>query len=472
MVGAAEMDARDLPDLRALRPERYVTREMLWTGEPVTAFRADEPADFDWLERMILAHGYYERDGIWTPDLNHDKQALAEIVAAFAPRRALELGCGSGPVLEYLRRTGVAAEGVEISRMAIARAPRGVRDRIHHGDLLALDLAGGFDVVVGLDVFEHLNPTRLDAYLARVHALLADGGHVFANIPAFGDDPVFGLVFPVYLRDWYEDLYHERPFRLVHVDDRGYPMNGHLVWADSRWWVARFERHGLRREPDVERAIHARYDQFFDRYAAARKAFYVFSRDGREADRARVIARARDTGSEAIRDWYARAPAAGAPAGPAGAELLASEHVFFKGWYAVEPGPNGPFRWSQGRALLELVGAAGRVLRLVLFTDCPTVTTSPVTARVLRHPGGPELRRVTLRSRQPVAVEIPVPDDEVVLELAVDPTWIPRLTVEGSGDERELGVGVRAVRLLAPPARGLATRIRRRLPAWLRRLAP
>ena len=74
-------------------------------------------------------------------------------------------------------------------------------DRIHQGDLLTLPLAGPFDLVYGLDIFEHLNPNRLDDYLARVAALLADGGYLYAALPAFGDDPVFGLVFPMYLRD-------------------------------------------------------------------------------------------------------------------------------------------------------------------------------------------------------------------------------------------------------------------------------
>lgn len=46
--------AGDLPDIRALRPESYVTRERLWSGEPVPAFTVHVAEDSDWLERMIL----------------------------------------------------------------------------------------------------------------------------------------------------------------------------------------------------------------------------------------------------------------------------------------------------------------------------------------------------------------------------------------------------------------------------------
>ncbi|MGH7319511.1 MAG: class I SAM-dependent methyltransferase [Candidatus Rokuibacteriota bacterium] len=253
----------ELPDLRASRPGDYGESAMLWSGEPLHTFTAQSPEDFDWLERMILENGFYERERIWGPEVNHDKRAIAEIVAAFAPARALEVGCNSGPVLQALEELDVYCEGVEISGLAIARAARGIRDRIHAGDLLGLDLVGRFDVVFGLDIFEHFNPNRLHDYLAKIAALLEDGGYLFAAIPAFSDDPVFGLVFPVYIREWYTEIGLGRHFRLIHVDDQGYPMNGHLIWADSLWWVTQFRQHGFHREEMIEHALHDKYDHFF-----------------------------------------------------------------------------------------------------------------------------------------------------------------------------------------------------------------
>ena len=52
--------------------------------------------------------------------------------------------------------------------MAIARADPRVCQHILHGDLLSVDLQPGYDLIVGLDVFAHLNPNRFDAYLARL----------------------------------------------------------------------------------------------------------------------------------------------------------------------------------------------------------------------------------------------------------------------------------------------------------------
>jgi SAM-dependent methyltransferase len=430
----------ELPDIRPLRPEAYEARSPLWPGDALLVFHAREPTDFDWMEQMILRQGYYENEGVWSLELSRDKRAMAEIMAAFRPRRALELGCATGPVLHYLRAMAVECEGIEISGMAIERAFPDVRDRIHHGDLLGVDLAGPFELVFGLDVFEHLNPNRLSAYLARIAALLADGGYVYAALPAFGLDPVFGVLFPMYVRDWYQDVFLDRNFRLLHADASGYPLNGHLIWAHSRWWVDQFERHGLRREVAIERAVHERYDRFFDGYAPARKAFYVFSRNGRDAARDAVIDRVLSARSEAL----------GESGVPKGAALLESDRVFCAGWHQVEGDPNGPFRWSQRRAQIRLEGQAGRRLSFLAFTEHPEVSRRPVSVRVALLPAGIEVARVSLTSREPVRLDLPITGADCRLDVAVDPAWVPRLLSVTSQDRRELGVGIRDVRLLAP----------------------
>jgi SAM-dependent methyltransferase len=173
----------ELDDLRPLKPDAYVMRSPLWTGPDLVAFEAREPADFDWMEQMILRHGYYEHEGVWDLALGFDKQTMAEIMSAFRPERTLEIGCATGTVLHYLAELGVACEGVEISRMAVEQAIPDVREQIHEGDLLTLPLAGPYDLVYGLDVFEHLNPNRLDDYLSRIGTLLDDGGYLYAALP-------------------------------------------------------------------------------------------------------------------------------------------------------------------------------------------------------------------------------------------------------------------------------------------------
>ncbi len=267
-----------LPNLRRSWPRRYVEAPSR-AGGSIVVFHAPTPAWFDRLEAAILSSDYYDKPGIWEFGLNRDKRLMAEIVASLEPTCALEIGCSNGTVLQSLHERGIEVAGLDISVSVVARADPSIREQIHIGDLLTADLPRTYDVVFGLDVFEHLNPNKLAAYLARVRALTNPGGFVFTNLPAFGEDPVFGTVFPMDLEEWDRDAAAGRPFSLLPVDDDGYPHHGHLVWADSAWWVRQFEGAGLRRERAVERALHQRYDDYMRRSSPARRSFYVFSRD-------------------------------------------------------------------------------------------------------------------------------------------------------------------------------------------------
>jgi 2-polyprenyl-3-methyl-5-hydroxy-6-metoxy-1,4-benzoquinol methylase len=276
--------ASERTGLRPLRPAQYEERTDRTNGKTLTVFRIDSAADFDWLETAILEHGYYEKPGVWNFGIDTDKRVIAEIIASLGPSRAIELGCAAGAVLLCLQRDGVDADGIEISSLAIQKAEPDVRAKIHQGDLLQLDIAADFDVAFGLDVFEHLNPNRLDAYITRLTGLLREQGIVFCNVPAFGNDPEFGTVFSIYVEDWEADARAARLFSSIHVDELGFPIHGHLVWADAPWWVGRFEAAGLSRDVGIERALHRKYDSYMEQRAPARKAFFVFSR-GLSADR-------------------------------------------------------------------------------------------------------------------------------------------------------------------------------------------
>lgn len=280
-----------LPNLVLQRPERYRRAVDRQSHQSILVFDAAAPADFDWLESAIIGNGYYEEPGVWILDVDFDKRLVAEMIAAFAPQSALELGTAAGAVLECLDDLGIAAEGVEISAMAIAKAAERVRPRIHHGDLLALELPPKYDLVFGLDVFEHLNPNRLDAYIARMAAITRDDGFLFCNIPAFGEDDVFGTVFPYYVQGWEQQAREEGLLRTLHVEETGYPIHGHLTWASAPWWVSRFEAAGFARDVEVERALHRKYDGYMTKRSPARRAYFVFGKPGAANRRKAILER-------------------------------------------------------------------------------------------------------------------------------------------------------------------------------------
>jgi hypothetical protein len=292
-VNSLRPSAPPLPSLRAIRPDRYTRTTDRSNGQTIDVFEAGRPSDFDWLEWMILEHKYYEHPGVWAFGVDFDKRTMAGILASFAPRRALELGCAAGAVLECLDDLGVQAEGVEISSLAIGLAADRVRSRIHQGDLLTLELPADYDLLFGLDVFEHLNPNRLDAYIQRLWEIARPEAFLFCNIPSFGTDPVFGTVFPLYVDGWEADAEAGRPFSRLHVDGQGYPIHGHLVWADCRWWISQFEARGFRRQPAIEDALHQKCDGYMDRRSRARKAFFVFSKQAAGERHDALLARIR-----------------------------------------------------------------------------------------------------------------------------------------------------------------------------------
>ncbi len=279
-----------LPSIREEKPDRYHLVQDIH-GQPAWVYQADGPADFDWLERKILENGYYEKPGVWSFIISEDKQLLAEMGAQFKPRLVLDIGCANGPVMKCLLDLGIASEGVDISRLALAKAFPEVEKNIHLGDLLDLDLGKRFDFIFGLDIFEHFNPNKLDRYISRIESLLVEGGFLFGNIPTFGEDEVFGTVFEVYLEEWEAEVQAGRLFSSVHSDAAGYPINGHIIGAGSKWWVGQFERHGLHREPDVEKALHRTFDESINKMNAARKAFFIFSKDVKPAAREALLKR-------------------------------------------------------------------------------------------------------------------------------------------------------------------------------------
>ena len=269
---AATKRGADLPDLTRLYPQKYLE---VTAGS--STFWAATDEDFRLMYDLIHRHGYYERAGVWTAVIDLDKEVTAAIVRGLGARSCIELGCFTGPVLSVLERAGVEVRGIEVSREAIARAHANVAARIRLGDLLALDTDERFDVLLAMDILEHLNPLDLDRYVERIAGLLEPSGFALVNSPMFGPDDVFGTVFEPYLQPWRE-AGPERFWRHLHCDGTGWPVHGHLVWAAPQWWERLFRAHGLVRERRLETLLQALLGPFFERVAPARRSLFLLRR--------------------------------------------------------------------------------------------------------------------------------------------------------------------------------------------------
>jgi len=100
--------------------------------------------------------------------------------------RVLEIGCGAGGVMAWLKqkRTIARCVGIDLMPHAIERA-RLVFDEAWVANVETSELPNErFDLIIALDVLEHLSdPWRM---LERLHALLEPGGSVVVSLPHVG----------------------------------------------------------------------------------------------------------------------------------------------------------------------------------------------------------------------------------------------------------------------------------------------
>lgn len=269
-----------LPDLRVSNPDGYEAQSVAGATKMVYVARSD--ADIALMALLIDRHRYYDRFGVWSPVIDHDKKITAAIVRGLGARSCFELGCFTGAVISLLADTGVAVLGAEVSHLAFVFAYPNVRDAIIFGDLLSLNIDRSFDVVLCTDILEHVSPLRLDHYIAKLLSLVDNNGYMYLNSPMWGNDRVFGVFEEPYLEEW-RSVGDQSYWRHWPCDDKGWPVHGHLVWASAEWWERKFSDYGLIRDTTIEQAIHESLAGFFKQTPGRRCLFVLRRADNRRS---------------------------------------------------------------------------------------------------------------------------------------------------------------------------------------------
>jgi cyclopropane-fatty-acyl-phospholipid synthase len=122
---------------------------------------------------------------------------VAEQIGISPGRRVLDLGCGWGPLLDFIRERGGAGVGVTLSSAQAAACRRhGLDVHLYDARLLTRERFGPFDAVASLGAFEHFcSPDDYRAgrqeetyreLFARVASVLPAQGRFYLQTMVFG----------------------------------------------------------------------------------------------------------------------------------------------------------------------------------------------------------------------------------------------------------------------------------------------
>ena len=185
---------------------------------------------------------------------------ITEIVEAL-PRnesfRLLDAGCGTGQMTRLLERYGEAV-GLEIAPEALEFArKRGVKNLIQGSITDPPFAAGSFDLVLSLDVIEHVdNDVQI---IDSLFEIVKPGGHLIVTVPAFKS-----------LWSAHDEInHHKRRYRVSEMEDMltnaGFTVTQAtycnsllfpVVFAmrKGKTWMRKLRKNGATEEPESDLA--------------------------------------------------------------------------------------------------------------------------------------------------------------------------------------------------------------------------
>lgn len=108
---------------------------------------------------------------------------LRRNIPSLAKSRMLEIGCGNGSVLAYLKQNGINIEGGDIFLEGLEFCKRRAGSAtLYQLDILALPFRNEFNIIGIFDVLEHVDND--DKALSEINQALKPGGNPILTVPA------------------------------------------------------------------------------------------------------------------------------------------------------------------------------------------------------------------------------------------------------------------------------------------------
>jgi cyclopropane-fatty-acyl-phospholipid synthase len=139
---------------------------------------------------------YFERpdESLEAAQVGKERHIAAKLLLS-PGHRVLDIGCGwGGLALKLAAGAGAQVDGVTLSpaQLAVAEArgeAEGLTDRVRFSLTDYRDVAGPYDRVVSVGMFEHVGRPNYDSYFAQVRRLLADDGVALIHAIGRSDGP-------------------------------------------------------------------------------------------------------------------------------------------------------------------------------------------------------------------------------------------------------------------------------------------
>ncbi len=153
------------------------------------------PHDIEWTpEKVANIWGYYsnhldKEDAYFS---RHSGMRILDYIQSYIPlagKLVLDFGCGRGDMLKYLVAKSVECQGLEFSKASIAVALNNVGTSPYFRGVVYADSVpstlpeAGFDVVILIEVVEHLFNDQLLPTFKEAHRLLRPGGFLVVTCP-------------------------------------------------------------------------------------------------------------------------------------------------------------------------------------------------------------------------------------------------------------------------------------------------
>jgi cyclopropane fatty-acyl-phospholipid synthase-like methyltransferase len=183
--------------------------------------------------------------------LQNQVASLLSETVGFRGKTVWEVGCATGSFLSIARGYGASVVGVEPSSEVAEIARRQFDVTVHNRRLEEIDATEPADIVVALEVIEHvLSPT---AFLAKCRSLVRSGGSICLTTPNYGNSRLAGARWPGFARSFEHLYYYDANTLSTLLSRSGFApvvtrrINPRYVQpneADSRWM--RLARKGAR----------------------------------------------------------------------------------------------------------------------------------------------------------------------------------------------------------------------------------